>query len=183
MKNKIIELGFEIIFFDNQRDLTYAKNSWLRHKGTFLNRRISGSETKSMEFDVKYFELPVKLTKDDFYTFKYGFSMKKNHKFYKIFKNSIQKLFEAGITNKFNTRKTVLDKQMNIEDPNSQWKLHDKVKELSPLSLIDLKSGFVIWFIAVIIATLVFLGEIITYHFKILIQKRRNLTRVQNFVA
>lgn len=107
-----------------------------------------------------------KSSKDNVFSYLSGFGLQKNHVLYKPFKKALQRLFEAGVMEKY-PGKNMIDVFSN------QIAIHDPQKDLKVLSYTDLKAGFVLWFCAVLIAIFSYFGEIIYFKCTLLIKRIR----------
>lgn len=135
-------------------------------ENVYLNQRFPGSEKKSQLYKIKNSEKVVKFSRDNAFTFLEGFTLEKNDVLFKPFKKVIQRLFEAGILEKYPGKNAVnVNKENNI-------KIHDTQKKLVNLSLTHLQAGFVIWLSFVMIAIVSFFGEIFHHQFKLRIRGR-----------
>lgn len=128
--------------------------------------RFPGSEKKPHQmYKMDGSNHTFKLSKDNLLVMPTGIGSQRHNVLFKPFKKAIQRLFEAGITQHF--------PGANFFDNYSKktFTVHDPKKELAPLSLEDLKTGFVIWLCAVLIAIFSFFGEILYYQCSLKIKR------------
>lgn len=123
-----------------------------------LPRYPGTHDKKSMMLNLLGYDQPVKFIEENVIEFSSGISSKKNCIFFKLLKDNVQRLFEAGITQKLKSTKYT-------NDPNyiKLLNVHEQAKNWAPLDLTMLEAGFIIWLVAVGISILVFFGEIIFY--------------------
>lgn len=140
-------------------------------KQAFWHLRISNTLSHK-KFQRKGFENPCKFAEDDVNKFKLGFVTQPNHILFKLFKDEFQKLFESGITQSI---KASLKKQLEKEFLEEFQVFTGERDEVAPLTLFDLKAGFVIWLVAVAVCVLVFIGEILHSQISKLIGKTKSI--------
>lgn len=181
-RERLKKMGFKFTDQTGDNYSMYRQNAnFFKNKGTMTEIRYPKSDTADMAFDhTRYFNTTFKLSKDDILLNRYGFSMIKNHKLFKIFKTWTQKLIENGMILEHDPTTQIFKKIININHPDSEWKVHDKAKELTRLSLTDLSAGFVIWIISVFAAILVFFGELVSYRIRKMLKSSRTVNSSRN---
>jgi hypothetical protein len=135
--------------------------------------RYPGSNRKSISFLIKNLENLTNLYKfatDNVLTESIGFSCPANSPTTKMFKNNIQKLFEAGII----PEKLVGVDYTQYENYKEVFQVVDNPKaSYYPLNLTMLHAVFVIWLTAVGVSILVFFYEVIHYNLMVKIKANR----------
>lgn len=112
-----------------------------------------------------------KITEDSFTMVHSGFSVAKNNIFYRILQKNIQKLYESGITQYYMNHSSDYTKSFE--------KYTGEREDWAPLSMENLRAGFVIWFVTVIMSIIVFIYEIIHYKYtKRLFPKNEKTKRI-----
>lgn len=122
-------------------------------KDTYYYARYPGTKSKSLIFQSNAFDDYYKFAKDDLFAIKKGISFQPNFTYYKLFGDEIQKLIESGIA------KSHEIKYLNRKQFRGRYKIVPKEIELKVLSMEDLKAGFIIWLVAVLISIIVFIFE------------------------
>jgi hypothetical protein len=130
-------------------------------------------DKKSMIFKLGKSINSFKFLDDNLFTVTSGIVSNKNCIFYKLMRDNVQKLFEAGITQKLKGTKYT-----NLQFYKDLIKVHDTTKNWIPLDLTMLEAGFIIWLIAVAISILVLLIEVLFYYLSILIERYQSRHRL-----
>lgn len=138
--------------------------------------RYPGSDRQTLILKNKFYNDPYKTTTDNVFVKLAGYSARKSNNLFKTFRDEFQRLFEAGITNKFYGGKfTDFLKDDKVV-------IYDDKKEFVKLSVGILKAGFIIWSVTVFISILVFFGEIL--HFKYVqkgkIEHKKRIVKIKN---
>lgn len=111
------------------------------------------------EYKYWEYEHPVKFASDNLFTEFLGFTMRRNHRFFKTFRDILQKLFEAGIVQYIDG--------MNVNKkggPNSIYRytfsLYERMPLETALSWNYLYAGITIWMGFVVPSFAGFTGEL-----------------------
>lgn len=128
--------------------------------------RYPGTKDKSMTFRSYYRRSPVKFLSDDLILISSGVSAPANHPEYILFRDNIQRLFEAGLTNELSGTKYGKSDHFQM-----MFQIYDKQMNLAPLNLKMLEAGFVIWLVSVGISMLAFLYEMMICGYQRLVKK------------
>jgi hypothetical protein len=151
---KLKQMGFKFAKFSKEE---------LRHLYDPMQKNVKPTarypETQSKPLIFKESQQYFKYTKDNLVVYQMGIAFTREFIHFELFRDEFQKLFESGIVKKFG---------LNIYDNmNSAAKLSimllNKEEDPKVFSLEDLKSGFVIWLVTVLIAMVVFICEKIHY--------------------
>lgn len=139
-------------------------------KLAFIMKRLPITYLKKLEFKHKSIDYPVKFIDDDLFVVFFGLAIPKNSIFYKLFRDGVQRLFEAGITRIFPGQDFYDNKEQifKVFDRDN----HDGV--VLTCKLLD--ACFYLWLGYVAISILVFIVELIVFR---LTKGRRNQVEVQ----
>jgi len=140
-------------------------------KHVFISMRPPGSEKKSHVYKMFKLNNTYKFPKDNFVSYLSGFTLEKNHILFKPLKKNLQRLFEAGVMEKYPGKNMFFDYD-NLMKP------FDPPTDPVVLTLTHLQAGFMIWLCAVLIAILSFFGEIIFYHLTMQIKRIRGKIKI-----
>lgn len=128
------------------------------------NHRVPLTSRKKVELiindNLNYKNLPLKFSNDDYEKTLRGITMVKNDIYWKPFHDTIQRLFEAGITN-LRPRANILDQYFKLFEVYDKAN-HDNVV----LTMHLLSAGFYVWIAFVVFSLLIFLAEIIMHRIK-----------------
>lgn len=168
------KLGFMVI--TNDTDYCGESIFCLPPNLAFKSARIPESDKRSMTFRLIFREentnkithrsFPLKQSQNDFWSEEMGYYSIINNIYFKVLRDNLEKFFETGITHKL--IKDIVDRTF-MEDFLAYYEPYDDKKEVVPLSYSMMEAFFVIWLVAVLIATIVFIFEII--HHKLMKQK------------
>lgn len=168
----------EMLDFEGSQNYLDKINN-LFEKGFILNRNIESfnnptgkiamiypryplTDYKEMTFIYwNWTHFPMKFTKDNIYETKWAFSTNINNICFKLFRDEVEKLFEAGIANVYEGLQMM--KTVSLKNLFSDLEIYNDKIELTVLSLTHLKAGFIIWLVSIVIATLGFIGEHVHY--------------------
>lgn len=162
MTEKVKASGIRYEYARSYQDLRNKRN--VNKKLVVIEPRLPITYRQKLEFIHKLIEYPVKFIDDDFLVLFKGLTMFKNDILYKTFRDGIQRLFEAGITNIFTGKNfhEINEKNFEIFDRDN----HDDVA----LTLRLLDAGFIIWLGCIAVSILVLFGELIIFR----LMKRKN---------
>lgn len=149
----VTQFGFKICNLSQTKYFFDPMNKYVR-----LYLRYPETEWKTLIFQIPDYDDSFKFTKDNFRLYQMGVTFRNNHPHFKLFRDEFEKLFECGIIQNYmnNDKKKMF---VLYHDPKSPLKIVEEKIEKKVLTLEDLKSGFVIWLVTVLIATIVFIWE------------------------
>lgn len=177
--DKLVQMGFK--FFNNTDMSDEVKsrfnNEYLTYKmkGSFILPRYPETDKKIIIFNVLGNPNPLKFIKEDLMNVLFGFGTPKNDIFFKMFRDKLQRFFEAGLTNEIGDKFLFFNKIKK----SLNFKIIEYDDGPKILTMQHLKAGFTIWLTAVTGAVLVFLGEIVYFHCSMLALKRKQKSTIR----
>lgn len=135
-------------------------NAYFHDKNVIPIQRLLGSKVLSSEYKFKEFEDPVKFASDNLLTDFTGISIDKNHHMFKTIRDVLEKLFEAGILQHIHNNMNMNSETSFKSLHRTEFKIYDRMPLETVLSWNYLYAGFSIWIGFVLLAILVFSGEL-----------------------
>lgn len=158
-----IDLRFEPIAEDyNLADYAGIEDYFASKHVMYMQRLGITKRKLGLEFKFSIFNDPVKFARDNLCTSYFGLAMKRNHILYATFRDGFVRLAESGIINRVK-KGYDLDSVGEGKLEVIHFKIHNRKKEPQVLKWEHLKAGFIVWFVAVILSTLIFVTELVYY--------------------
>jgi hypothetical protein len=158
---KVLGSSFEL---DSQAKKAYKFNGEIMPFTRYPENR-----DKSLIFSVRTLSGLYKFSTENVYILSLGFALRKNDFRFKLFRDTFQRLHEAGII-------PYKLKDARYSDYGNYKKIIEPVevpKSYVPLDLRILEAGFIIWLVAVGISIIVFIGEIVHFNIMKCFKKRQ----------
>lgn len=124
---------------------------------TFPSLRSPETRRKYIEYTKEGFADPFKFATDNLLTFQKGFRVTRNIFFYEKLRDTLRRLFESGILQRFHAP------AIDLFDDISNLEVHEKQSQYSTLTWEQLYPGFYIWLAALLVSFVVFISEIIVF--------------------
>lgn len=155
--------------YTNDMNLSETANKKLyecSHKFTKLLIRPPETGRKYIEYTSELFEDPFKFATDNLFSLQEGFKISRNLYFYGAIRDVLQRLFESGIMQHFSS--ALSSEQLQSE----KLQIHRKQEQYSTLTWNQLYPGFYIWLLALLICSIVFIGEILSFEIEFYLSRK-----------
>lgn len=148
---------------DQQEDQKNVKSSnffKFENKNAQFWVKVLNPKKRKLEYKFKGYDDPVKFIDDSVLTTLYGIAMQKNALVFNQFRDVLQRLFEAGLTQKYPGMTLFVS-----DDILDDFSVHERSESQVVLTWNHLYAGFYVWLGAVVISIIAFIGEHIVYRF------------------